>query len=70
MVADITDQDISDALSTAAAVGDDRIPERTQGRVVLVSFTHGISEQRQRWFRSGYRTGDPNRCNTFNADSL
>ena len=61
----IEDGEISEALNAAAAVGDDRIQERTQGRVDPESFTHGTSEQRESWFRRGYSTGDPTQCTTF-----
>lgn len=57
--------DIEEALSAAAAVGDDAIQERTSGRVVPDSFTHGTSEQRMEWFKRGYRTGDITQGNTF-----
>ena len=59
-------QEVDEALNAAAAVGDDRIQERTQGRVDPESWTHGSSEQRVQWFRRGYSTGDPTQCNTFN----
>ena len=63
---DLIDQtELSEALNAAAAVGDDRIQQQTQGRVDPESFTHGSSEQRESWFRRGYETGDPNQCNTF-----
>jgi predicted metalloprotease len=47
-------------------VGDDRIQQRTQGRVVPDSFTHGSSAQRVEWFRRGLRSGNIETCDTFN----
>ena len=57
--------EISEALTAAAAVGDDRIQEQAGMTVDPDSFTHGTSEQRVQWFRRGYDTGDPTRCTTF-----
>lgn len=62
--------DIEEGLNAASAVGDDRIQRRTQGYVVPDAFTHGSSAQRVRWFKLGFEHGDPQICDTFNADRL
>jgi predicted metalloprotease len=62
----ITDAQITDALNAASAIGDDRIQEKTQGQVNPESWTHGSSEQRQKWFQAGY-TGGAEACDTFAA---
>jgi uncharacterized protein len=48
-------------------VGDDRIQQAATGRIAPETFTHGSSEQRGRWFRTGFDTGDANRCDTFSG---
>jgi len=62
--------DIEEALRAAAAIGDDALQRKSQGMVVPDSFTHGTSEQRQRWFHKGLETGSVNACDTFNARQL
>jgi uncharacterized protein len=62
--------DIEEAMRAASAVGDDRLQSRSRGYVVPDSFTHGTSEQRVRWFRRGYETGDLRQGDTFNAPEL
>jgi predicted metalloprotease len=62
--------DLEEALRAASAIGDDRIMKQTRGTVVPDAFTHGTSEQRVRWFRRGFETGDLNQCDTFKAASL
>jgi uncharacterized protein len=62
--------DIEEAMRAASAVGDDRLQYRSRGYVVPDSFTHGTSEQRIRWFRRGYETGDLSQGDTFNAPDL
>lgn len=62
--------DIEAALRTAAAIGDDTLQKQAQGYVVPDSFTHGTSEQRQRWFNAGFKGGTVASCNTFAAKQL
>jgi predicted metalloprotease len=62
--------DIEEALNAASAVGDDRIQKQYQGYVVPDSFTHGTSEQRQRWFYKGFTSGTLEEGDTFNTDDL
>ena len=60
--------DVEEALGAAAAVGDDRLQRKAQGRVSPESFTHGTSAQRVRWFKRGLTSGDPQQCDTFRSE--
>ena len=62
--------DIEEALNAASAVGDDRIQKQARGYVVPDAFTHGTSEQRKRWFFKGFKSGDIQQGDTFNAEVL
>jgi predicted metalloprotease len=64
----ITREQIANAMQTAKAIGDDRIQQQTQGEVNKEAWTHGSSEQRQEWLNSGLTSGNPDDCDTFNAD--
>ena len=66
----LEDGDLEEALNAASAVGDDRIQKQYQGYIVPDSFTHGTSEQRQRWFFKGFQSGTLEEGDTFNTDDL
>lgn len=57
--------DIEEAMNAAAAVGDDKLQMKYQGKVVPDAFTHGTSVQRREWFRKGWETGDLAKGDTF-----
>lgn len=57
--------DVEEAMTAASAVGDDRIQQRTTGRINVDDFTHGSAAQRGQWFRRGFDSGDPKACDTF-----
>ena len=62
--------DVEEALNAASAVGDDRIQQQQMGYVMPDSFTHGTSEQRQKWFNKGFTSGTLEEGDTFNTDNL
>jgi predicted metalloprotease len=71
LITEINQDDIDRALDAASRIGDDFIQRNLgSGRVDQNSFTHGTSAQRERWFTTGYQSGDPNRCDTFGTDDL
>ena len=61
----VTQQDVQDAITAAGSVGDDAIQKQAGQRVNQETFTHGSSQDREKWFNQGYRTGDPKQCDTF-----
>lgn len=70
LFASLTDEDIDLALEAAAAVGDDRIQEKTTGQVTPETWTHGSAVNRQKWFRIGYDGGSVESCDTFSVDRV
>ena len=62
--------DVEEAMTAAAAIGDDALQKQAQGYAVPDSFTHGTSQQRMRWFNQGLSVGDVNKCDTFNVASI
>ena len=62
--------DVEEALNAASAIGDDTLQRQSRGTVVPESFTHGTSAQRQRWFREGLGSGDPDSCDTFSVERI
>ncbi|MGH3708587.1 MAG: KPN_02809 family neutral zinc metallopeptidase [Pseudonocardiaceae bacterium] len=71
LITNVTDADVGAALDTAARIGDDFIQSKLgSGRVNTSEFTHGTSEQRQKWYLTGYQSGNPTSCNTFDTPDL
>ena len=62
--------DVEEAMTAAAAIGDDALQKQAQGYAVPDSFTHGTSQQRMRWFNQGLNTGDIKKCDTFSVASI
>ena len=65
MFGSINDKDLMEAIKCAQVIGDDYLQKRAQGYAVPESFTHGTSEQRMKWFKLGFQTGDVRRATTF-----
>jgi predicted metalloprotease len=70
LIDEITNDDINRGLDAAASVGDDRIQEGQTGSINKEVWTHGSARQREKWFTTGYRAGDRNKCDTFAPDAL
>ena len=66
----IEEGDVDEAMNAASAIGDDTLQRQSRGTVVPESFTHGTSAQRQRWFRHGLRSGNPDTCDTFGVERI
>jgi predicted metalloprotease len=62
--------DIEEAMNAAKQIGDDTLQRNAGRRPSPHTYTHGTSEQRQRWFARGYQSAKMNQCDTFNANQL
>jgi uncharacterized protein len=69
-ISQVTADDLNRAVDAAAAVGDDRIQRKMQGQVSSETWTHGSAASRQKWLSQGFRSGDPETCDTFAAAAL
>lgn len=65
MFGSLEEGDLEEAISTAQVIGDDYLQKKAQGYVVPESFNHGTSQQRMKWFKRGFTTGDISQGNTF-----
>jgi uncharacterized protein len=71
LITEVTQEDVAAALDAAARIGDDFIQRELGGGTVdTTQFTHGTSAQRQKWYTTGYETGDPRQCDTFTTNDL
>lgn len=71
LIQDVTQDDLNRSLDAASRIGDDWIQKNLGGgNVDQNTFTHGSSKQRQKWFTTGYQSGDPNQCDTFGTSNL
>jgi len=66
----VESNDIAEAMNAAKQIGDDTIQRNAGRRPMPHTFTHGTSEQRQRWFARGYQTARMDQCDTFAASQL
>ena len=69
-ISEVTQDDLNRAADAAESVGDGRIQQSQTGQVNPEEWTHGSSQQRNKWLARGFNTGDPNQCNTFAAGAL
>ncbi len=66
----LTADDVQQGIQTAGKIGDDTLQQRSGGTINPAEFTHGTSADRQKWFSTGYNTGDPKACDTFKAGAV